>query len=119
MSKIILTLYVITATSALVFLKLGTASGLPVTISAGKLQLNVNAYVIAGFLIYGVSFLTYMYLISKNDLGYIIPVAAAFVYILLFISSYFVFKESFSALKIAGILFIITGIVCMGLSNKS
>lgn len=117
MSKIILILYVLTASLALVTLKLGTNTGLPISYINSKVQFNVNAYTIVGFLLYGLSFLTYIYLIAKNDLGYIIPLAAAFVYILIFIASYLIFKEVFTATKIMGIVLILGGIVLLNLNK--
>lgn len=111
MSKIILVLYILTTCLGLVILKLGTTTGLPVSYINDKLQFNLNPYIISGFLLYGLSFILYIYLISKFDLGYIIPLAAAFVYILIFVASYFVFDEVFTATKIVGIILIMTGLV--------
>lgn len=109
MSKIILAIYVLSATFALVFLKLGTTDGLPIQYINSRLQFHLNAYVVIGFGLYGFSFLSYMYLIAKNDLGYIIPFAASIVYVLLFTASYFVFKEVFTATKLIAIVLIMTG----------
>ena len=109
MFKLILAVYVVAATFALVTLKLGTEKGLPVVISGGRLHFNLNFYFLLGLALYVVSFLAYMYLVSKNDLGYIIPFAASLVYILLFTASYFVFNETFTALKIFAIILIMTG----------
>ena len=92
MQKIILALYVITTSLALVILKLGTDHGAPLSIVESKLHVNINFFTIAGVLLYGVSFLTYIYLISKYDLGYIIPLTTAFVYVIIFTASYLVFK---------------------------
>jgi drug/metabolite transporter (DMT)-like permease len=116
-SNIILALYVISATCALLVLKLGTAAGLPISYSENQLHFNINAYIIFGFILYGLSFLTYMYLVATNDLGYIIPLAASFVYILLFIGSFFLFKEVFTLGKILGIVFILVGIVVLSVNK--
>jgi len=112
-----LVLYVLTTVSALVILKLGTRAGLPIGYADGRLQLNLNAYSVIGILMYGVSFITYIYLISKNDLGYIIPLSAAFVYILIFIASGVVFKEVFTATKIVGIVLIVAGLIFLNLKK--
>lgn len=117
MSKIILSLYVLATSLALVVLKLGTKSGLPISYVNNKLVFNVNLQTVAGIVLYGISFATYVYLISKNDLGYIIPLAAAFVYILIFIASYFVFDEVFTATKIVGIALIIAGLIFLNLKK--
>jgi drug/metabolite transporter (DMT)-like permease len=117
MQKLILAAYVLTTTLALIVLKLGTASGPPMSIVNSKLHFNVNIYTVGGIVLYGISFLTYIYLISKFDLGYIIPVAAAFVYILIFVASYFIFKEVFTATKILGITLIVVGLIIMNLKK--
>ena len=117
MNKIFLTLYVLTTVAALIILKLGTTSGLPVAYIDHKLQFNFNFYVVLGILLYGLSFVTYVYLISKNDLGYIIPIAAAFVYILMFSASAIIFKEVFTITKIVGIGFIVLGLIFLNINR--
>jgi len=116
-SKIILTLYIITTSLGLIILKLGTNSGLPVSYANNKLHFNMNFYSVAGIVLYGLSFMLYVYLISKNDLGYIIPLAAAFVYIVIFIASAVVFKEVFTATKIIGIAMIVIGLIFLNLKK--
>ncbi len=103
--------YVITTSLGLIILKLGTRTGLPVSFVDNKVSLNLNLMTITGILFYGISFMTYIYLISKYDLGYIIPLVAAFVYILIFVASFFIFKEVFTATKIIGIGLIMAGLV--------
>lgn len=111
MSKLILSLYVLATSLGLVLLKLGSKDGLPVKYLEGKLHANVNLYTIFGIILYGLSFALYLYLISKNDLGYIIPLTTALVYILIFIASYFVFHEVFTITKVIGISLIVAGLI--------
>lgn len=82
-----------------------------------KLQLNLNPLILLGIFLYGLSFLVYMYLLSKYDLGYIIPLTTALVYILIFGASYFIFNEVFTAIKIAGIVLIVMGLVLLNLKK--
>ncbi len=117
MSRLILAFYIIATTLGLIALKLGTNGGLPVSIADDKLQFNINAYVISGILFYGISFMLYMSLISKYDLGYIIPMTAAFVYVAVFVSSYFIFKEAFTVTKIIGISLIVGGLFFLNLTK--
>lgn len=112
-----LPIYVITTVLALVVLKLGTQAGLPIAYVNHRLQFNINFYTVSGIVLYGLSFITYVYLISENDLGYIIPLAAAFVYILIFIASAVVFKEVFTITKIAGIALIVLGLVFLNIKK--
>lgn len=111
----ILILYVLSTTLGLVFLKLGSHTGAPISFVDGRLQLNLGILAISGFILYGISFLLYTYLIAKNDLGYIIPVSTALVYVGIFIASFLLFKEVFTAIKIVGILLIIGGVVLLNL----
>lgn len=117
MQKLILAAYVLTTSAALIILKLGTTHGAPMSIVESKIHFNINIYTIAGVILYLISFLTYIYLISKFDLGYIIPLAAAFVYILIFTASFLIFKEVFTVTKIIGISLIVGGIVFLSFSK--
>jgi len=117
MTSIILLIYALASAGALVLLKLGSATGAPFSIIDGKPHFNLGLYVIAGIILYGVSFIIYTYLISKNDLGYIIPVSTALVYVGIFLASYFIFKESFTALKITAISMIVLGVILLSLNK--
>lgn len=113
LSSILLGLYVITSSLGLIILKLGTASGFLVSHQNNKIVFNFNLHTIAGLVLYGISFFMYIYLLSKNDLGYIVPMAAAFVYIFIFIGSYLIFHEIFTITKILGIVLILGGVMLL------
>jgi len=110
MSNIILFFYVLATSFALITIKLGSKAGAPISYDSG-LHFNLNPYAIVGILLYGISFVLYIYLISKNDLGYIIPLTTALVYTLIFIASYFIFHEVFTVMKISGIALILVGVL--------
>jgi small multidrug resistance pump len=108
----------VAATSlALIALKLGTKAGIPIHYVNNKLQFNFNFYTVAGVSLYGLSFLTYIYLVSKYDLGYIIPLTTALVYVVIFTASFFIFDEVFTATKIAGIALIVIGLALLNLKK--
>lgn len=117
MSELIIALYVLATSSALIVLKLGAKHGAPIQILDGRLHFNLTWQSLVGIILYGVSFLIYMYLISKFDLGYIIPLTTALVYIIIFTASFLVFKESFTLIKIIGIAFIVTGLIFLNLKK--
>ncbi len=117
MSRIIIALFVLITSSALVVLKLGTKAGAPIHFADNKLQLNLNMLVITGIFLYGISFLLYMYLLSKYDLGYIIPLTTALVYVLIFTASYFIFHEVFTLIKVVGISLIVIGLIFLNLKK--
>ena len=117
MSKLIIALYIFATSFALVALKLGSKAGAPVHLADNKLQFNINPYTVLGIALYGTSFLVYIYLISKYELGYIIPLTTAFVYILIFMASFFIFKESFTTVKVIGIVLIVMGLTFLNLKK--
>lgn len=118
-SNLLLILYAATSAIGLVLLKLGSQSGALVEFIDGKPSFNVGVFAILGIVLYGLSFLLYTYLIAKNDLGYIIPVSTALVYIGIFLASFIVFKEPFTALKVIGILLILGGVVLLNLTSAT
>lgn len=117
MSSLVLPLYVLCTSAGLIFLKLGSNTGLPISLVNGRLASNMNILSLLGLALYATSFVLYVYLISKFQLGYIIPVTAALVYIIVFVASFFLFKEPFTPLKIAGIVLIVTGLALLNLGR--
>lgn len=117
MSKILISLYVLATSLALIVLKLGSKGGAPAQFIDGKLHFNITLYTVSGIALYGISFILYMYLISKFDLGYIIPLTTALVYIIIFTASFIVFKEAFTVLKVVGISLIVLGLVFLNLKK--
>jgi len=116
-SNLVLIFYVLATSLGLIVIKLGTRAGLPVTFVENKLQFNFNITILLGILLYGLSFVLYVYLISKNELGYIIPLTTALVYVLIFVSSYFIFHEVFTVTKIIGISMILSGLIFLNLNR--
>jgi drug/metabolite transporter (DMT)-like permease len=117
MSIILLIAYVLATSFGLVLIKLGTTSGLPIAIVEHGLKFNLNLSIISGILLYCLSFVLYIYLISKFDLGFIIPVTTALVYSLVFLASFFIFHEVFTVMKIAAISLIIFGVILLNLNK--
>jgi drug/metabolite transporter (DMT)-like permease len=109
--------YVISTSLGLITLKLSTHGGLPIAFHEGILALNINTYTLIGVFLYGFSFLLYMYLLSKFNLGYIIPLTTALVYTVIFIASFIIFHEIFTMLKLLGIGFILSGLTLLNLKG--
>lgn len=118
LAKIIIGLYALTTSSALIVLKLGSKTGAIVAFEGGKLQLHLTLLSIVGTLLYGISFLIYTFLVAKYDLGFIIPLVTGLVYILIFVFSYFIFNESFSIVKVVAIGLILSGITILSIQGK-
>lgn len=117
MPNILLLLYVAATSLGLIFVKLGTDDGMPIKFVDGRLHFSFNLFAVSGIVLYGLSFLLYVYLISKNDLGYIIPLTTALVYVAIFIASYLVFHEVFTITKVLGIALILTGLLFLNLQR--
>jgi drug/metabolite transporter (DMT)-like permease len=115
MANILIALYTLATSLGLVFVKLGTDSGMPIKFINGKLHVSINFFTVAGIMLYGISFALYVYLISKNNLGYIIPLTTALVYICIFMASYFIFHEVFTITKVIGIALILSGLAFLNM----
>lgn len=110
MSNLILIFYVLSTSAGLILIKMGAATGMPFALIEGKLRTNFNILNVSGLGFYALSFVLYVYLVSRFQLGYIVPVTAGLVYILVFTASFFIFKEPFTVTKIFGILLILIGL---------
>ena len=117
MDKILIAAYVVATAGGLVLLKLGTNGASVISLVGNKIALNITPMSILGIFVYGISFLLYIVLISRFSLGYIVPLTTALVYILVFTASYFIFKESFTMLKIISMSLIITGVILLNASG--
>ena len=108
-------IYVLATSAALILFKLGTKAGAPIGFENNRLKFNLTAYTVSGLVLYGFSFISYLYLISRYNLGYIIPITTGLVYVLIFTSSYFLLNETFTLIKISGIALILGGLVLLNL----
>lgn len=113
---ILLTVYVILSVAGLVLFKLG-ASEAPFSISlaGGSFSFKIPLKSILGLCSYVISFLLYMYLVSIYDLSYIAPIGTGAAYILTMVSSYAIFKEPMTMMKIIGSIFILVGLILMNI----
>lgn len=95
-----------------VFLKIGSSQ---IELSWNKAQalssifnLLTNLPIVAGFVLYGLSFILWIKVLSKLDLSYVYPLTSlGYVFILFF--SFLFLKENMSLYRGIGILFIIFG----------
>jgi len=66
---------------------------------------------VLGILCYGLSFITWMFLLSKKDLSNIYPLTVGIVYALIMAASVVFFHEQFTLYKIIGVVLIGLGIL--------
>lgn len=114
---LLLACYVASTAAGLILIKLGSAQNALIELASGKLSFHPTVINMTGIFLYGVSFILYTYLISKNDLGFIIPLTTALVYILIFVASATIFKEAFTVTKILGIVLIVVGLIILNLKK--
>ncbi len=115
---IVIVAYVALTSLGLIAIKIGTGNSQQVWQLSDKLTLPLNIPMILGVLLYTLSFLVYIFLISKFELSYIIPVATALVYVVVFAAAFLFFKEHFTLLKLVAIVFIIVGVMLLNTKTK-
>ena len=118
MFYIILTgVYILLSVGGLVIFKLGSQRGLSFGLKNGNFNMDINILAILGLACYVVSFLMYMFLISKLDLGYIAPITTGLAYILTFISAGLVFKEAITINHWIGAGLILSGVILINIKK--
>ena len=115
MQFIILLIYACMSVGGLTCFKLGSQQALSLEISKTTFSLQMGWLSILGMVLYVGSFLLYLGLVSKNQLGYIMPVTTAIVHILTFAVSLLVFKESYTLPQLLGFALIFIGVMLMNL----
>ena len=107
-------IYVILSTSGLILFKLGS-SNLTIGLSKSIFSMNIPFLSLMGLLCYLCSFLLWMYLISKSEISFIVPLGVAVTNIAVLIGSYVILKESISGAAIVGTILIIIGVIVMNI----
>jgi drug/metabolite transporter (DMT)-like permease len=112
-------IYVLTTAGGLVLIKIGSMHGAIVELIGGRIVFNISLLNALGVFLYAISFVLYTFLIAKHNLGYIIPLTTGLVYIIIFIASFFIFKEPFSVLKLIAIVMILCGVALLNIPVTS
>lgn len=113
MIYILFAIYVLLSSMGLVLFKLGTVgSGLSV------FGINITFKMIIGILCYGFSFILWLYIISKMNLTFAMPLSVALVNTMVIIESCLILKEKISILQVIGIAAIIFGVVIITTGNS-
>ena len=74
-----------------------------------------NKYIVIGFLLYGISVLMWLIVLTKLDLSYAYPITSLS-YVLVTLGSIFFLKEKVSMLKWFAIVLVILGVVFVSIS---
>lgn len=105
-------LYVVLASSGLVLFKLG-ATNQSLHIEIFKQTISFSWKTIIGLCCYGLSFILWMYIVSKSDLTVAMPLSVALVNTLVVVESCILLGEKMNFMKGIGIFLIIFGVVLM------
>lgn len=105
----------LTATTAQIFLKKGMLKIGNMEICFSNFfcligRLFKNVWLITGIIFFGISFLSYLFVLSNLQLNIVYPVIVSAGIILISFFSWLLFKETFSKSQILGIIIIIFGI---------
>ncbi len=102
--------------ASLILLKKGLSTMPDFAEKIGKLsswiELLTSGYVMAGILLFGISFITWVISLTKIDLSLAYPTVSS-TYIIVAIAGYYLFNEQVSVWRWAGIGLIMAGIIVM------
>lgn len=107
-------IYVILTSAGLILFKLGSEN-LAIGIKNASLFFNLSFTSLIGLLCYLASFILWMYILSKNEVSFILPLGVAVTNVVILLASHFILGEQVSTNAILGIALIIIGVVVMKL----
>lgn len=117
MQFVTILIYAAISVGGLTLVKLGSASPLTLEISKTSFSVNAGWTTILGLILYIVSFLIYMKLVSRNSLTYLMPVSQGVVYVLTLLVSLFVLHEKLTLHQWVGWTLILAGLILMNLKK--
>ena len=91
-------------------IKTGGISSDATDIITNVLKVAVSPYIVTGLVLYGLSFLIWLRVLSFNDLSRSYPIFATIVFLMTTIGSVIFLKEHVSIIRIVGIAVMLTGI---------
>lgn len=109
MNWIMIIIYAFCTVGGLIFFKYGSNKCFEVGFSSKNLLININIYSIIGLTLYVSSFILYMFILSKYDVTYIMPILSVFTTIGIYFMAIIFLNEPFSWYRFAGTLIIIVG----------
>lgn len=114
---ILCAIYVLFSVSGLTLIKIGGSQPIEECFVIPIVNVLLSKYSILGIMCYGISFCLYICVVSKFDLGLIIPILGGIVNILIIVIAYFVLKESLTINMIVGAIIITVGIIIMNIGK--
>ncbi|WP_226799502.1 hypothetical protein [Carnobacterium mobile] len=114
---LIFIIYVVLSTSGLILFKLGS-SNLSIGITKTLFSMHIPFLSLLGLLCYLFSFLLWMYIISKSEISFIVPLGVAITNLAILAGSYYILDETISVTTIIGTILIISGVIVMNIHLK-
>ena len=114
---ILIAVYIILTIGGVVLFKLGTQKDFLVSIATGVFTFKISLLSIIGLVCYLCSFFMYMFLISKFDLTYIVPVTTGIVQVATFVLAIMIFKESVTVSKVVATGLILIGVILLNIKK--
>lgn len=111
MNILLIVMYVLFAVGGSTLIKYGSLAKVASFVTLPVVHIGLSMITILGILCYGLSFLLYIFLLSKFDLSFISPLTIGLVYVLLMITAVIIFGEQFTLLKSIGCAIILAGIL--------
>lgn len=118
MNTILFIIYLILTISGLIFVKLG-GSECSFLYSDGNFDFILNIKFILGIVMYGLSFITWMYLISVGNLSILLPISVAVTNVFVLLISSKLFDTVITPYHWLGVITIVIGIVLITFGSKS
>lgn len=117
MQIFLVSLYILLSALGLVFFKIGSNNGTHLILNKITLSLQLNLLSVLGIACYGFSFLLYLYLVSKYNLSYIYPLTTGAIYLIVFVLSITILKETVLPQQLAGSTLVLLGIILLNLKK--
>ena len=117
MQYVVMSVYVLFSVAGVTCCKLVSSGTLNISMTNTYFSIKISWLSVLGLMLYVVSFLIYMGLISKNQLSYLIPLITGAVYLLTMASSVIIFKEQIHFLQLLGSGLILAGLILMNIKT--
>lgn len=119
---LVLIIPIFAAATAQVFFKKGISALGRLDFSLANLltlvpKIMQNGWLLSGMVLFGISFLVYLFALSKYQLNIAYPIFVSSGIILISLASWFFFRETLSWLQISGIILIIFGIFLLAIKG--
>ncbi len=110
-------LYILLAVTGMLLIKYGASDSAHTFLKISGLNISVSNELLLGIFCYGISFLLFVFVISKSKISIMIPVLSGLINVVVVIASIVIFKEQVIKQQMAGVFLIIVGVLLIGISK--